>query len=242
MKWTIAENNQVLSLNEISVIDIAELRQGIKEQYKANKRVIGFFGHKESSEVKLYVILADDDNSKLLISSCLLKEGSSYPSITKDFPAFQMFEREFYEEFGILPLGHPWLKPVRYSKNRFDNAQKIENYPFFKMEGEEIHEVAVGPIHAGIIEPGHFRFMCNGEKVYHLEIQLGYQHRGVESLFVENNNSYMSHLAESIAGDTVIGHNIAYSNAVESLLNLEIFLISKKLIKSGKFKYNLSIL
>ena len=51
---------------------------------------------------------------------------------------------------------------------------------FFRIEGEEIHEVAVGPIHAGIIEPGHFRFQCHGEKVYHLEISLGYQHRGIE--------------------------------------------------------------
>jgi Ni,Fe-hydrogenase III large subunit len=222
MKWKISKNNQVNNLNEIPVLDINELRDEIIKQCRTNKRVIGFFGHKESSSVKLYVILADDSKSKFLISSSCFNDGESYPSITKEIPAFHMFEREFYEEFGIEPVGHPWLKPVRYSKNRFDQTQKIENYPFFKMDGEEVHEVAVGPIHAGIIEPGHFRFMCNGEKVYHLEIQLGYQHRGIESLFVENNNRFMSHLAESIAGDTVIGHNTAYSNAIEALLNLQI--------------------
>jgi len=221
MKWIITKNNQVISLNEIPVLHINELKSEIIKQYKENKRVISFFGSKEYSHTRLYVILSDDKNSELLISSARFIESHSYISITKDISAFHMFEREFFEEFGIEPLGHPWLKPVRYGKNRFDKTQKIENYPFFKMDGEEGHEVAVGPIHAGIIEPGHFRFMCNGEKVYHLEIQLGYQHRGVENLF-ESNNCFMPHLAESITGDTVIGHTIAYSNTIEALLRINI--------------------
>ncbi|OGH95554.1 MAG: hypothetical protein A2039_08385 [Candidatus Melainabacteria bacterium GWA2_34_9] len=222
MKWIISKNNQVISLNEIPILNINGLRNEIIKQYRTQKRVIGFFGCVEYSNIRLYVILADDKKSELLISSARFAAGEkSYPSITKDIPAFHLFEREFYEEFGIEPFGHPWLKPVRHSKNKFDKTQKIENYPFFKMEGEEVHEVAVGPIHAGIIEPGHFRFMCNGEKVYHLEIQLGYQHRGVEFLF-ENSNRFMPHLAESITGDTVIGHTVAYSNAMEALINLKI--------------------
>ena len=61
----------------------------------------------------------------------------------------------------------------------------VADYPFFKIDSEELHEVGVGPIHAGIIEPGHFRFICNGEQILHLEIQLGYQHRGIEHLFLE---------------------------------------------------------
>jgi len=212
MKWTTSKNNKVISLNEIPVLHINELKAEIIKQNKTSKRVISFFGCKEYSHTRLYVILADDKNSELLISSARFIEAHSYLSITKDISAFHMFEREFYEEFGIEPLGHPWLKPVK----------KIENHPFFKMEGEELHEVAVGPIHAGIIEPGHFRFMCNGEKIFHLEIQLGYQHRGVEKLFEQNNNKFMPHLAESIAGDTVIGHTTAYVNAIESLLNLRV--------------------
>ena len=221
MKWKISKNNQIIDLNEIPVLNINELRDEIVRQYRSNKRVIGFFGNNVACGVKLYTILADDNNSELLISSSCIEEKGSYLSITKGIPAFHMFERELHEEFGIEPLEHPWLKPVRYSHNRFDKIQTIENYPFFQMEGEEVHEVAVGPIHAGIIEPGHFRFMCNGEKVYHLEIQLGYQHRGVENLLA-NGKGFSNHLAESMAGDTVIGHNTAYSNAVESLLNIEI--------------------
>jgi len=222
MKWIVSKNNQKIDVREIPVLDINELRNKIINQYKANRRVVGFFGCNENSAVRIYAILANDFKSELLVSSAYIRNEKFYPSITTEIPAFHMFERELYEEFGIEPVGHPWLKPVRYSKNRFDKAQKIENYPFFKMDGEEIHEVAVGPIHAGVIEPGHFRFMCNGEKVYHLEIQLGYQHRGIEDLIIKNNNRFMSHLAESIAGDTVIGHNAAYSNAMESLHNIKI--------------------
>ncbi|MDD3013258.1 MAG: NADH-quinone oxidoreductase subunit C [Candidatus Gastranaerophilales bacterium] len=222
MKWITSKNNRTIDVKEIPVLDINELRSKIIDQYKANRRVVGFFGCNEDSAVRIYAILANDYKSELLISSAYIRKEKSYPSITKEIPAFHMFERELYEEFGIEPAGHPWLKPVRYSKNRFDKTQEIANYPFFKMDGEEIHEVAVGPIHAGIIEPGHFRFMCNGEKVYHLEIQLGYQHRGIENLLVKKNDRFMSNLAESITGDTVIGQTIAYTNAIESLLNLDI--------------------
>ncbi|HSA06568.1 MAG TPA: NADH-quinone oxidoreductase subunit C [Candidatus Gastranaerophilales bacterium] len=221
MKWIKTQNNKVLDLNDIPLLDLRNLRQEIILESKEGKRVIGFFGAKEASLIRLYVILADDKNSCLLISSAIISKINSYPSITNEIPAFHAFEREFFEEFGVESSDHPWLKPVRYSQNRFDKTQKIENYPFFKMEGEDVHEVAVGPIHAGVIEPGHFRFMCNGENVYHLEIQLGYQHKNIEDLFLQKNKPLM-HLAESIAGDTVIGHSIAYCNAVEALMNIQI--------------------
>lgn len=206
MNWATIKNDQTIRIKDIPLAhDMSVLKSEI---VSGRKRVVGFFGHEEGERVRLYVIMADDPASNLLVSSLYLQKKQTYGSITSDVPQFHMFERELYEDFGIKPEGHPWLKPVR---------KKIEGYPFFKMEGEEVHEVAVGPIHAGIIEPGHFRFMCNGEKVYWLEIQLGYQHRGVEELFVLNNNCFNSHLAGSIAGDTVIGHTLAYAKAMESL-------------------------
>lgn len=87
------------------------------------------------------------------------------------------------------------------------------------MDGEEVHEVGVGPIHAGVIEPGHFRFSCQGEDVHHLEIQLGFQHRGVEDLFLRRRDhpKFLLRLAESIAGDSVLGHVGAYAGLQESL-------------------------
>jgi len=140
-----------------------------------------------------------------------------YRSLTPELPQAHMFEREFFEETGIEPIGHPWLKGVRFSALRPDKNSTMESYKFFKMEGDEVHEVGVGPVHAGIIEPGHFRFMCHGERVYHLEMQLGYQHRGVEGLFVKHGNKFAPHLAESIAGDTVVGHALAYCSLMEAL-------------------------
>ena len=126
-----------------------------------------------------------------------------------------MFLKENLWKLGIEPLNHPWLKPIRYPHGK---KGKIENYPFFKMEGNKIHEVAVGPVHAGIIEPGHFRFMCNGENVYNMEIQLGYQHRGIEKLFVAGDKiKFKTHLAESIAGDSAVAHTLAYAMALEAL-------------------------
>ncbi len=208
MNWIITENNKPVDLKDIPCLGINDLR---KEIIDLKKRVVGFFGTKVSDGVKLYVTMADDENGKLYISSSHFAEDEkSYDSITKQIPAFHMFEREFFEEFGIEPTGHPWLKPVRDHK---------KEYPFFEIQGEEIHQVGVGPIHAGVIEPGHFRFMCNGEKVYDLEIRLGYQNRGVEDLFLQNPTNQ---LAESVCGDSVIAYNLAYSHAIEALKNIEV--------------------
>jgi len=104
------------------------------------------------------------------------------------------------------------------------NSLRYEDQPiqpgvtdFFAMTGEEVHEVAVGPVHAGIIEPGHFRFQCHGEKVYHLEISLGYQHRGAERALVGGPDKRTLAYMETLAGDTTIGHMLAYCEAVEAL-------------------------
>ena len=88
---------------------------------------------------------------------------------------------------------------------------------FFRVEGSEVHEVAVGPVHAGVIEPGHFRFQCHGEQVFHLEISLGYQHRGAERTLAGGPNKRTIHAMETIAGDTSVGHATAYCAAVEAL-------------------------
>jgi Ni,Fe-hydrogenase III large subunit len=88
---------------------------------------------------------------------------------------------------------------------------------FYRVEGEGVHEVAVGPVHAGIIEPGHFRFQCHGENVFHLEISLGYQHRGVERAMMGGPNKRSIHYAETLAGDTTVGHTTAYCQVVEAL-------------------------
>lgn len=207
MNWITLKNNTKIDALSIPSITIDDLREDIKNM---KFRPIGFFGKQEFENIRLYVTLADDKEGMIYLSSVLFTpDVKSYDSLTKDFPQFHNFEREFYEEFGIEPKNHPWLKPLR--KNQ-------DEYPFFAMQGEDVHEVAVGPIHAGVIEPGHFRFMCQGEKVYDLEIMLGYQNRGAEALMLNPNNR----LAESICGDTVIGYNMAYSQVMEALSDTKI--------------------
>lgn len=142
------------------------------------------------------------------------RRGESFASLTVQHPSVQMFERELWEQTGLVPEGHPWLKPVRYEGAR---QQRMAEHPFFTMRGQEVHEVGVGPIHASVIEPGHFRFMCHGEQVHHLEIQLGYQHRGVEALLLRRPPLALSALVESIAGDTSIAYAWGYCAAVEAL-------------------------
>jgi len=90
---------------------------------------------------------------------------------------------------------------------------------YYRVEGDEVHEVAVGPVHAGIIEPGHFRFQCHGETVLHLEIALGYQHRGVERMLTgsDADGTRARQLVETVAGDTTIGHATAHALVREAL-------------------------
>jgi Ni,Fe-hydrogenase III large subunit len=117
-------------------------------------------------------------------------------------------------------VGHPWLKPVRRHPELTagpSDGGGGNRYPFFTVRGMQVHEVAVGPVHAGIIEPGHFRFQCYGEKVLHLEIQLGYQHRGIEALLSTADGPKAAILAESVAGDSTVAHALAHCELVEAL-------------------------
>jgi len=169
-------------------------------------------------------VLADDSRGGLgLLRTRLLEDR--YPALSAELPQAQAFERELYEEHGIRPEGHPWLKPLR---RHFDLEPRTGEdepgrgpYAFFRVEGPGIHEVAVGPVHAGIIEPGHFRFQCHGETVLHLEIQLGYQHRGAEALLLRSSPARRLVVAESIAGDTSIAHALSHCMALEALAKVE---------------------
>jgi len=175
---------------------------------------------------EVLAVLADDARSRIGLLCMELPQTRSYPALTTALPQAQAFERELFEEHGIHPLGHPWLKPLRLHADLAPQSEgagaRARPHPFFEVAGPSIHEVAVGPVHAGIIEPGHFRFQCHGEIVRHLEIQLGYQHRGAASLFLQSSPARRLVVAESIAGDTAVGHALAYCKAIEALAGLEV--------------------
>ena len=183
-------------------------------------RICAYFGDaQDSGEVMLYALCADDSNGTLRLLRSEVKQGR-FQSLTPLFPQAHLFEREIWEQTGLVPEGHPWLKPVRFplsSSSAPIPLSSIGRADFFRVHGDEIHQVAVGPVHAGIIEPGHFRFQCHGETVHHLEISLGYQHRGIEDALRGGPFPVTPFHMEAIAGDTTIGHKTAYCQIVESL-------------------------
>ncbi|HQH41082.1 MAG TPA: NADH-quinone oxidoreductase subunit C, partial [Bacteroidales bacterium] len=180
---------------------------------------LAYFAVPTGENLQFYIAIADDTNNSIILTSFTAERKSAvFPSLAAKFFQLHGFEREIHENYGIQFEGHPWLKPVRFPFNRYNQDSVIENYPFYSIESEELHEVGVGPVHAGVIEPGHFRFICNGEKVRHLEIQLGYQHRGIEHLMLTKNSPLQRCiLAENIAGDTAVGHALAHAQLIEIL-------------------------
>jgi len=222
----VKNNSNSLDLKEIPVLAYDVFYEQVCEILKDEaKHCIAYYGVATSGILKFYCYIADDNNNSIAVFSQQQDNNNKIilKSLTQLCPQLQIFEREIHENYGVEFEKHPWLKPVRYSYNRADKSKIIDNYPFYAIESEELHEVGVGPVHAGIIEPGHFRFICNGEKVLHLEIQLGYQHRGIEQLFIEKKDSLQRCvLSESIAGDTSTGHALAHSQLIESLAGIEV--------------------
>ena len=206
------------ALDAIPVHTPEMLYTGILAGTRAGARLVGLWGWPAADDVvNLLAVLAADAAGRLSIFRTIVLAGAAFPSLTPEIPAAQAFEREIFESLGVRPDGHPWLKPLLRHAELEERGAGADAHPFFRVEGVGVHEVAVGPVHAGIIEPGHFRFQCSGETVLHLEIQLGYQHRALQALLVDASAARRLVLAESIAGDTVIGHATAYCQALETL-------------------------
>lgn len=161
----------------------------------------------------------------------------SYPSIAAKHPAANWFEREVMDFFGLIPEGHP--NPVRVAlhddwpdglwplRKDFPNDRVVPRvagafHPFRPVTGEGVFQVPVGPVHASIIEPGHFRFGVAGEPILYLQLRLFYTHKGTEKAFERRSWRHGIFLAESISGDTSVGHALAYAHAIERLANVEV--------------------
>lgn len=225
-------------------------------------------------EAQIFAVIAHDTEGALVLLRMQVR--GSYAALTPDCPQAHLFEREIHEQSGIIPAGHPWLKPVRFAPAWIPagtmaeptasaahgassgpmagpysgltpghpplvsaeagtagplTARRTAGGPaaaaamagvqdFYTLEGEGMHEVAVGPVHAGVIEPGHFRFQCLGETVHHLEIALGYQHRGIEEHLAGGPWPRSVYQIEAAAGDSTIGHTTAWCQNLEALTGL----------------------
>ena len=200
-----------------------------------------------AGEARLAMVAAHDDRDGFRMVHTFLAPGQpaselithlphsqpALPSLAEiSFPAGR-FEREVRDLFGITPRDHPlphrlvrhahW--PTGYHAMRHDaGAPTFEadtgSYPFMQVAGSGVYEIPVGPIHAGLIEPGHFRFSVVGETILRLKARLWFVHRGVEKLFEGRSPDEGIELAERISGDTAVGHTLAYCLAVEEALGL----------------------
>ncbi len=228
-KPALVANGAAIPLRDVPTGDFSGLRSLVLEKIAGGARLAAFFPLKRDGGTSLFAVLTSSEDRALAVARAGV--GDSFPSLTPECPSAHLFEREIAEQWGIVPLGHPWLKPVRFhgppgagADPRLPESFSAKAGPsvmdFFRVEGEEVHEVAVGPVHAGVIEPGHFRFQCHGEKVMHLEISLGYQHRGIERTLVGGPTPLTRHLLETAAGDTTCGHGLAYAMNVEALAGL----------------------
>ncbi|WP_027188524.1 hydrogenase large subunit [Desulfovibrio cuneatus] len=218
-------NGTSVPVHSIPSLGIGEFSQWLTDELHNRARVCAFFAGPQENDSQnnrtsrmLYAVLARDAENSLAVAATPAPQA--YPAFTPAMPALHLFERELYEETGIEPTGHPWLKPVRFPATPHGPAIGIAD--FFTVTGEDVHEVAVGPIHAGIIECGHFRFQCQGEVVMHLEISLGYHHRGIEKALQGGPTKRTLPFMETLAGDTTIGHSWAYSTIIEALAHLPV--------------------
>jgi Ni,Fe-hydrogenase III large subunit/Ni,Fe-hydrogenase III component G len=183
-----------------------------------------------------YLFTLAERKDWLLLCTDIQGDDRLFASITPHIHAAKWYEREIRDMFGLIPVGHPdmrrlvrhehWPKGSHPLKKDFRWDTVLEHaqgqYVFRKIEGEGVFEVPVGPIHAGIIEPGHFRFSVAGEPIMQLELHHFWKHRGIEKLFEQQTLTTAVPLAERVSGDTTVGHSLAYCQAVETLLRIDV--------------------
>ena len=196
MEFVIFKNADHVQLSAIPKLDFCSFAEALKRAVDMeNCRIAAFFTENDL----FYALLIDPAAKCFRLTSVAADEYTR--SLTPEIAALHWFEREIAEQSQHKMAGHPWLKPIR-----FENSDLPGVTDYFTMQGNAVHEVAVGPVHAGVIEPGHFRFQCMGEDVYNLEIELGYQHRGIEKMLINASGKLRSHLAETAAGDSSIAY------------------------------------
>lgn len=181
----------------------------------------------------MYVFSVPEEHVFLAPTIKVLKD---FPSLTPSIHQASIHERKIFSFFGLVPTGHPNLRPLilheHWPKESFPLRKDFKwnerittetgTFEFHKVQGEGIYEIPVGPVHAGIIEPGHFRFSVAGEEILHLEPRLGYSHKGVEKLFEVLPLADKIKLSERISGDSSFSHSLAFCQAMECLGSISI--------------------
>lgn len=183
-----------------------------------------------------YVFAQREEGKLLIVKAALDPSNMEIPSISEEVPAAASYEREMKDLFGIFPAGHPDPKRLVFHSNwpegeyplrkDFDPGHKPatakESIKFKRVEGDGVYEIPVGPVHAGIIEPGHFRFSVAGEPIINLEAQLYFVHKGIEKLSEGQSIEKCFYISERISGDETFSNSLAYCQAIEKIAKIEV--------------------
>lgn len=207
-----------------AVVDASVWNFAASELAQGRWSLLGLWG--EPSAVHMAIM--DGDAAEIAVVS-LDCPDRSYPSVGRHHPPALRLERTVNDLFGLsaqgLPDARPWLDHNRWGVrfplgDRIDALSQASPYRFLAAEGDGLHQIAVGPVHAGIIEPGHFRFTASGETIVRLEERLGYAHKGIEGLMTGASLERAVQLAGRVSGDSTVAYAYAFSRAAEAALEL----------------------
>ncbi|MDO9230908.1 MAG: NADH-quinone oxidoreductase subunit C [bacterium] len=228
----VVEKNDLICA-KVSRDDLADISTKLFQEYKLPLSLLfGTDNRKKNGNFEVHVIFSLDDEHKWLKISAEVPESDlQYPSLTKTIMVAHWYERYLRDMFGVVPVGHPDLRRLVHHENIPENTHPLRkdfqwntklskdnvSYPMHHVTGEGIFEIPVGPIHAGIIEPGHFRFNVAGERILTLEGKLFFTHKGVEKLLEGKNIDEALPFIERISGDMSASHSLAYVQAVEKI-------------------------
>lgn len=238
----IPENTKTETFGNAVAFEVApsEIIKVIHKLYKDNhlnfKLITATDERKEQGCFKVWYIFGKPKENIFIIPYIRLKDTFGFPSLSPSIPQAWNYERKIKSFFGLIPVGHPDNRPIILHENWPDNKFPLRKnfdwdtrpetaqgtYPFQKITGEGIYEIPVGPVHAGIIEPGHFRFCVAGEEIMLLEPRLGFTHKGCEKLFEQLPLNDKVRLSEKLSGDSSFSHSLAFCQALEQLAALSI--------------------
>lgn len=238
----ITDNKVIQSSSDLVIMDIPQrdLKEVCSALYSklqlSFKLMSAIADKKDRASFKLFYLFADRNKHKLVGLVSKVEAANEFSTLTNIIPAIAIYERRVKEFFGLTPVGHldqrsdllheNWPVDIYPLRKDFDWQKRPKESSgtrnFHKVEGEGIYEIPVGPVHAGIIEPGHFRFSVAGEEIILLEAQLGFKHKGVEKLFEIFSLEKQLKLSERVSGDTSFTHSLAFCQAVEKLADMEV--------------------
>lgn len=219
-----------LAMFEVVPEKIAETCRDLYFQHNLFLKTITAFDERaETGFFRIVYLFGIPKENMFLAPYILVKD--KFPSLTTSIHVASVFERKIKSFFGLTPVGHPNLRSIILHENWPTNMYPLRKdfdwktrpeiakgeFVFEKIEGEGIYEIPVGPVHAGIIEPGHFRFNVAGEEILSLEPRLGYSHKGSEKLFEVLPLEDKVKLSERISGDSSFSHSLAFCQVLEAL-------------------------